>query len=218
VNRRGGAGRGAIDRKADEPAALALVARPAVAGALALAVATTAFFVLFGDGVEVAWGAAGGAAGARASAIDAAAILQKAGKKAIGGGASGAAASLVQLVTLGWLRTSMNYQVHEWRMVMIQWPPPRAELIQSNGNTKTQPQYKNGGTLGETIGQLYREGGVGRFYQGLSVAALQLPLSRFGDVAANAFVLALLDSLDATRDLPIPLKTGGLCVDRWIKD
>ncbi len=41
------------------------------------------------------------------------------------------------------------------------------------------------------------------------MAALQLPLSRFGDVAANAFVLALLDSLDSTRDLPIPLKTGG---------
>ncbi len=113
VGRRGGAGRGAIDRKEEEPAPVlgVVVARPAVAGALVLAVATTAFLVLFGDGVEVAWGVAGGAAGARASAIDAAAILQKAGKKAIGGGASGAAASLVQLVTLGWLRTSMNYQV-----------------------------------------------------------------------------------------------------------
>lgn len=148
--------------------------RPAVTGAVVLVLATTAFFVLFGGGVDAAW-AAGGAPG-----IDTAAILKKAGKRAMGGGASGAAASLVQLVTLGWLRTSMNYQ------------------------------YKNGGTLGETIGKLYKEGGVARFYQGLSVAALQLPLSRFGDVAANAFVLALLDSLDATRDLPIPLKTGVL--------
>jgi hypothetical protein len=86
-------------------------------------------------------------------------------------------------------------------------PPP---------NTPTT-QYKYGGTLGDTIGKLYQEGGVGRFYQGLSVAALQLPLSRFGDVAANAFVLALLDSLDSTRDLPIPLKTalGSVSAGLW---
>ena len=35
-----------------------------------------------------------------------------------------------------WLRTTMNYQ------------------------------YANGGTLGEAIGKLYKEGGIGRFYRG----------------------------------------------------
>ena len=38
-------------------------------------------------------------------------------------------------------------------------------------------------------------------------AALQGPLSRFGDTAANAGMLALLDSYDSTSKLPIAIKT-----------
>lgn len=112
------------------------------------------------------------------NAIDFAGIIKKAGSKAIGGGVSGAAASLVQLMTLGWLRTTMNYQ------------------------------YRYGLSLKTALGQLYEEGGIPRFYQGLSVAAIQLPLARFADVAANAFMIAALNSFDSTRDLPLPLKSA----------
>jgi len=109
--------------------------------------------------------------------LDVSAILQKAGRKAIGGGVSGAAASLVQLVTLMWLRTTMQFQ------------------------------YRYGFSFKESLAKLYKEGGLPRFYQGLPVAAFQLPLSRFGDVAANAFMILALDSFDSTRGLPLAVKS-----------
>jgi hypothetical protein len=46
-----------------------------------------------------------------AAAIDWKAIFQKASKKALGGGKAGASAAVVQVCSLMWLRTSMNYQV-----------------------------------------------------------------------------------------------------------
>lgn len=42
--------------------------------------------------------------------VDFEAILQKAGKKALGGGKAGASAAVVQVLSLMWLRTAMNYQ------------------------------------------------------------------------------------------------------------
>jgi len=72
-----------------------------------------------------------------------------------------------------WLRTLMNYQ------------------------------YRYGGTLQEAASTLWAEGGVPRFYQGLPFALVQGPASRFGDTAANAFVLALL----ADVNIDVGLKT-----------
>jgi hypothetical protein len=46
-----------------------------------------------------------------------------------------------------------------------------------------------------------------RFYRGLLPALFQGPLSRFGDTAANAGALALLDSYEATVGLPTSVKT-----------
>ena len=94
-------------------------------------------------------------------------------------------------------------------------PPGKYYTHPPNTHPSTHTQYKNGGSLSETIAKLYKEGGVARFYQGLSVAVVQLPLSRFGDVAANAFVLAALESFDETRGLPIFVKTGGW-VGGWV--
>jgi hypothetical protein len=51
---------------------------------------------------------------------------------------------------------------------------------------------------------LYRDGGVFRFYRGIAPALFQGPLSRFGDTAANAGVLALLHDYD----IPVAAKTG----------
>ena len=64
---------------------------------------------------------------------------------------------------------------------------------------------------------LWGEGGLGRLYQGLPFAIIQGPLTRFGDTAANVGILALLDSLPQTQDLPLPLKTacGSAAAGLW---
>lgn len=68
-------------------------------------------------------------------------------------------------------------------------------------------QYRYGMTTTQALKHLYKEGGVVRFYRGLGPALLQGPLSRFGDTAANAGMLALLESSDKTKDLPVGVKT-----------
>jgi len=54
-------------------------------------------------------------------------------------------------------------------------------------------QYKNGGTFMEAFNALYEDGGMLRFYSGYQFAIIVGPLSRFGDTAANAGILALCD-------------------------
>jgi hypothetical protein len=78
-------------------------------------------------------------------------------------------------------------------------------------------QYRYGGTLGESLKELYNEGGVPRLYQGLPFAIVQGPLTRFGDTAANVGILALLESIPETASLPLPLKTfaGSLTAGFW---
>lgn len=104
-------------------------------------------------------------------------VLRNAGKKALGGGIPGAAAMAVQVVSLMWLRTTVNYQ------------------------------YRYGLSTTQALKTLYKEGGVVRFYRGLGPALIQGPMSRFGDTAANAGVLALMDSHESTRALPVGVKT-----------
>jgi len=103
--------------------------------------------------------------------------LADSGKAALGGGIPGAAAMGVQVFTLMWLRTTMNYQ------------------------------YRHGTSTTQALKTLYKEGGVRRFYRGLVPALAQGPLSRFGDTASNAGMLALLNEFDSTRDLPLGVKT-----------
>ncbi|CBJ32448.1 conserved unknown protein [Ectocarpus siliculosus] len=107
--------------------------------------------------------------------------------RALGGGASGAAAAVVQVLSLMWLRTTMNYQ------------------------------YKNGGSTKEALQTLWEEGGLSRLYRGVSFALVQGPLSRFGDTAANVGVLALLEAFESTRSLPLPVKSaaGSLAAGLW---
>ena len=88
-------------------------------------------------------------------------VLKRAGKKALGGGIAGALAMVAQVALLMWMRTVMNYQ------------------------------HANGLSTMEAIAALYAEGGITRLYQGWQVALLQAPISRFGDTAANAGMLAL---------------------------
>ncbi len=64
-------------------------------------------------------------------------------------------------------------------------------------------KYKNGGGFRETLGKLYKEGGVRRLYRGYLPALIQGPVSRFGDTAANAGILAFMEHVD----LPVGVKT-----------
>ena len=91
-------------------------------------------------------------------------ILHKAYKKAIGGGLAGSSAMVIQITSLMWLRTTMNYQ------------------------------YRYGGTFKSSINKLYLYGGLSRFYRGYSAAIAIGPLSRFGDTASNAYILSLFEN------------------------
>jgi hypothetical protein len=95
-------------------------------------------------------------------------------RKAFGGGLPGALAMVLQVLLLMWLRTTVNYQ-------MVTGVP-----------------------FALALRTLWNQGGISRFYQGLWVALIQAPLSRFGDTAANTGVLAALER----RALPVFVKTG----------
>lgn len=68
-------------------------------------------------------------------------------------------------------------------------------------------QYRYGTTTISAIRTLYADGGWTRFYQGISAALIQGPVSRFGDTAANAGILALLQSNPFMSKLPTLVKT-----------
>ena len=70
---------------------------------------------------------------------------------------------MLQVSTLMWMRTTMNYQ------------------------------YRYGTTTSEAMRHLWKEGGFRRFYRGYAPALFQGPVSRFGDTAANVGILALLE-------------------------
>ncbi|KAF5976039.1 hypothetical protein FCOIX_7293 [Fusarium coicis] len=109
--------------------------------------------------------------------------LKKALKRALGGGLSGAAAMILQVLLLMPLRTIMNYQ------------------------------YRHGTSFTVATRTLYTEGGIRRYYQGIAPALFQGPIARFGDTAANAGILALLQSNPYLKNMPSPIKTifASLC-------
>jgi len=104
-------------------------------------------------------------------------VLDKAAKSAVRGGTAGACAMGANVACLMWMRTTVNYQ------------------------------YKTGVSFPTALKTLYADGGIPRFYRGVLPAIFQGPLSRFGDTAANTGVLTLLDSLEATQDMGVGVKT-----------
>ena len=90
----------------------------------------------------------------------------------------------------------------------------------------SRSQYRHGTTMVTAAKTLYKDGGVLRFYRGYLPALVQVrlgvglnvflscrhrclcdlqgPLSRFGDTAANAGALAMLEDVD----LPVSVKTA----------
>ncbi|RFU78264.1 mitochondrial carrier [Trichoderma arundinaceum] len=109
--------------------------------------------------------------------------LKDALRRALGGGLSGAAAMVLQVLLLMPLRTIMNYQ------------------------------YRFGASFTSATQILYAHGGFGRYYSGIGAALVQGPVARFGDTAANAGILALLQSNSYLKHLPSLGKTvfASLC-------
>jgi hypothetical protein len=93
-------------------------------------------------------------------------VMVYAGQKALSGGIPGMIAMALQVCTLMWLRTTINYQ------------------------------YRFGTTTMQAFQALWKEGGIPRFYSGMAPALIQGPLSRFGDTAANTGVLAFMENFD----------------------
>src|SRR5690606_24612992 len=81
--------------------------------------------------------------------------MARVGRSVLNGGMQGAVAGSIQVFALMWLRTIVNYQ------------------------------YRYGVTTREAIAALYKEGGILRFYRGLSFAIIQNPLAKFGAIAAH---------------------------------
>jgi hypothetical protein len=98
-------------------------------------------------------------------------------KSALGGGLSGAAAMVLQVLLLMPVRTIMNYQ------------------------------YRHGSSLSVAMRTLHQDGGIRRYYQGIGAALFQGPIARFGDTAANAGILALMKSNGYLGTLPLFIKT-----------
>jgi hypothetical protein len=105
-------------------------------------------------------------------------ILKKSKDKAINGGLSGAAAMSIQVGSLMWMRTTMNYQ------------------------------FKNGGTFLNTLSTLYKEGGIPRFYRGVVPALMVGPIARFGDTAMNDGVMTFFKYNENLKETPIFIQTG----------
>ena len=84
--------------------------------------------------------------------------------KSVNVGVAGSMAMCIQVSSLMWLRTTMNYQ------------------------------YRYGKTMNYAFTHLYNDGGIRRFYRGYAPALLVAPLSRFGDTMTNSYALQSLDN------------------------
>ena len=102
-------------------------------------------------------------------------------------GVAGASAMAIQVFSLMWMRTTMNYQ------------------------------FKNGGSFLPTLRTLYADGGVVRFYRGIVPALVIGPISRFGDTAANMLATTLFATTPSIRNLPIFVQTslGSIMAGFW---
>lgn len=101
-------------------------------------------------------------------------------------GISGALAGMVQVITLMWLRTAVNYQ------------------------------YRYGVTISQSIRDLHAQGGIYRFYRGISFALLQGPLAKFGGSCANEISLQLCRNFCSDKySLALSTIIGGLMSGIW---
>lgn len=132
--------------------------------------------------------------------------LKKAAYKAAGGGIAGAVAMFVNVGTLmcaDHTRTLASSDSATPNLLTDSW----AAALRRWMRTTVNFQYRYGMTTTEALKHLYAEGGVRRFYRGVGPALFQGPLSRFGDTASNAGMVALWDSFEITKSAPAAAKT-----------
>jgi len=98
-------------------------------------------------------------------------------QRAFQSGSAGASAMILEVAGLMWLRTTVNYQ------------------------------YRYGTPMRVALKTLYKQGGVPRFYRGVSAAIIQAPLSRFSDTASNTGVLTFMNSHPEYKHYSIGVKT-----------
>lgn len=110
-------------------------------------------------------------------------LFEKSLKRAVNGGQAGFIAMSGQVFSMMWIRTIINHQ------------------------------YRNGGTFVSTASQLFKEGGIRRFYRGLPFALVQAPLSRFGDTAMNIGMMSLLE--DTTLGTAEKTFAGSIGAGLW---
>ncbi|CAN0418046.1 unnamed protein product, partial [Hapterophycus canaliculatus] len=91
----------------------------------------------------------------------------------------------MQVATLMWLRTIVNYQC------------------------------RYGTSTRAAAAELYRQGGVRRFYRGVMFALLSNPLSRFGMAAANEGAMALTDALPGQVSVTFTTWIASLFAGVW---
>lgn len=110
-------------------------------------------------------------------------ILTSAAKTGVAGGS----AMAIQVFSLMWMRTTMNYQ------------------------------FKNGGAFLETLKKLYSEGGLIRFYRGIVPALVIGPISRFGDTATNMLATTYFANSPTLKHFPIFVQTslGSIMAGLW---
>mmetsp|Transcript_67354 Transcript_67354/g.208374 ORF Transcript_67354/g.208374 Transcript_67354/m.208374 type:complete len:402 (-) Transcript_67354:75-1280(-) len=149
---------------------------PGTSAAAVIGLGVFLWTLIAGVSAGPVWGAQTLTPSGPAPGMDLGGVWAKAADSAAKGGIAGSIAGALQVLSFMWLRTSMNYQ------------------------------YFNGGTLQSALSTLWEAGGIRRLYQGVSLALVQAPLSRFGDTAANAGVLILMDFY--LPDLPLPVKTA----------
>ena len=82
-------------------------------------------------------------------------VFKRAAVATCRGGMAGFLSMILQVISLMWLRTVVNYQ------------------------------YRSDASITEAFQTLWKEGGIARFYRGVWFALIMGPLSRFGDTAAN---------------------------------
>jgi len=67
-------------------------------------------------------------------------------------------------------------------------------------NTVTNNQYCKGDTMSNTLKNLYRQGGIGRFYNGITPTLLHGCTSRFGDVYSHTMMKDISDNKNVFVD------------------
>ena len=112
-------------------------------------------------------------------------LFRRARDAAFRGGISAFLAGAVEVIALMWLRTTMNYQ------------------------------YRYGVALNVAIMELYKQGGVRRFYRGLPYALLQGPLSKFGSVAANEAAVVFAKYFSAQPSTSLSSALGSVMAGFW---